>query len=68
MLKSLLLIAGLSVLIHISLLFLNHLDNQKVANKIDKIGESEQYTLGYAEGYHRATEDLAALNSTPEVY
>lgn len=68
MLKSLSLIAGLSILIHGAISYFKHLDNQRVVDKIDAISESDQYAFGYAEGYHRATEDLADLNSTPEIH
>lgn len=66
MIKSLTLIAGLSILIHGAISFYNRLDNKRTNAKIDGIFESEYYQFGYQEGYHRATEDLAVLNSTPE--
>jgi hypothetical protein len=61
-------VLAISIIIHASFSFLTFKSNKTVVDRIDKVAETETYQLGYNEGYHRATEDLADLNSTKEYH
>ena len=65
-LYAILTVFAISIAIHSSISYFNHLENKRVVDKIDKVGESDAYLIGYRQGYHVATEDLAYLNSTTE--
>jgi hypothetical protein len=65
-LYSILTVLAISIAIHASISYLNHLENKKIVDKIDQVGDRDAYLIGYREGYHIATKDLAYLNSTPE--
>ncbi len=65
--KSILSILTLSILIHICLLFFKKegiSESELVEVRADTAEKA--FDLGYQEGYHRATEDMAELNKTPE--
>lgn len=65
-LYAILTVFAISIAIHSSISYFNHLENKKMVDKLDLVGESDAYLIGYREGYHVATKDLAYLNSTPE--
>jgi hypothetical protein len=65
--KSILSILTLSILIHVGLLFFKKrgfFDSKNVVSRSETAEKA--FDLGYQEGYHRATEDMAELNKTPE--
>ena len=57
-------VLAISIIAHASFSFLTFKSNKEVVDKIDKVAESKTYQLGYNEGYHAATKDLAEINST----
>lgn len=65
-LYAILTVFAISIAIHSSISYFNHLENKRLVDELDKVGESDAYLIGYRQGYHVATEDLAYLNSTTE--
>ena len=61
-------VLAISIIAHFCFSILTAKSNKEVIDRIDKVAETETYRLGYSEGYHRATEDLADLNSTKEYH
>lgn len=51
----------ISMIIHFSIYYFNSKDNRVVIDKLDKVNDI--YVVGYEDGYHQATEDLAELNT-----
>ena len=65
--KSLISIVTLSILIHASLLLLKRNGVFEPESFVSRAQTAEKaFDLGYTEGYHRATEDMAEINKTPE--
>jgi len=58
---SLLTVLVISIAIHASIYYFNSKDNKVVVDKLEKVNDI--YIVGYEDGYHRATEDLAELNT-----
>lgn len=67
-LYAILTVFAISIAIHSSISYFNHLENKRLVDELDKVGESDAYLIGYRQGYHVATEDLAEISATKEVH